>query len=202
MLCTLRSLGSPGGRANLTSWCTGGSRCPPGAAACWGSSCCGPQISSHCGRRCQESRSYWPAGCSGGGSSWDHQTSAFHLSRTAGKRRRWCIPSGREERDISCVLLSSRGGSSAIEETGFWPTLGDTECGVGLTAVQERWGSAHFWITTYPWCQNVPVSVSEHCREAAAQPTVARAGPALLHHHLCPDVFKGGRPLCAAARVF
>lgn len=91
----------------LTSWCTGGCRCPPGAAACWVLSCCGQRIFSHCGRRCQGSRSYWPAGCSGEVSSWDHRTSASRLSTTAGKRHQWCIPLWRKERKISLVLLNS-----------------------------------------------------------------------------------------------
>lgn len=60
------------------------------------------------------------------------------------------------------------------------------EAGVGSSAGEV--GFSTFGRMVYLWCQNVCASVCEHCREAAAQPTVARAGVALLHHHLCPGV--------------
>lgn len=58
----------------------------------------------------------------------------------------------------------------------------------GINSRAGQMGFPTFWMMTYLGCQNVRVSVSERCRAAAAQPTVARAGVALQHHHLCPGV--------------
>lgn len=68
--------------------------CRRDAAVCSESSCCGQPTSSHCGKRCQESRFYWPGGCWGVRPAWVRQTSASRLSNSDGRRRRWCTPEG------------------------------------------------------------------------------------------------------------
>ena len=78
----------------LTSSCREACHCPLVVAVCSESSCCGPPISFRCGKRCQESRSYWPGGCWGVKLAWARRTSASRPSNSDGRRRRWCTPEG------------------------------------------------------------------------------------------------------------
>lgn len=195
----------------LTSWCTGGCRCPPGAAACWVLSCCGQQIFSRCGRRCQGSRSYWPAGCSGGVSSWDRRTSASRLSRTAGKIHQWCIPLWRKERKISLVLLNSsskcfkkRWTSSIIEQILFGQSLVDKKPDA-MRRGENCEGSqalAAFWKVFYMWCQNLCLSVCDRLQTSCN--SACSAKQLVLGMHCCTSIQTSQQrgPLCAAVWEF
>lgn len=87
----------------LTSSCIEACRCRLAVVVCSESSCCGPQISSRCGKRYRESRSYWPGGCWGVTPAWARRTSAARPSNSDGRRRRWCTPEGDGAQKISLV---------------------------------------------------------------------------------------------------
>lgn len=76
----------------LTSWCTAACRHLSAAVTCSAWSCCAQWISSHWGRRCRESRCYWPAGCSRGASPSGPWSTDARLSSFGGRTRQWCIP--------------------------------------------------------------------------------------------------------------
>lgn len=90
----------------LTSWCTAECRHLSAAVTCSAWSCCAQWISSHWGRRCRESRCYWPAGCSRGASPSGPWSTDARPSSFGGRTRQWCIPARSAAESVNVVEQS------------------------------------------------------------------------------------------------